>query len=274
MRPIRTRYVVTFTQAQLEAIAAALGDTSDGLTGSEIAHLLGVCGMADPTPQATKRHRLHNALAESQNHRGDRRAVLAFVRNATKPERHLRDPDRFEAMRARLNGALAFAGLAVDASGILGGTEQAATISEAQRRANDLRVNLVRRGVHPDVLLFCRSELVVDNYFHAVQEAVKSVADKLRQRTGLADDGALLVDRALGGDPPMLAINPLQTEPERGEQRGFANLVKGAFGMFRNPTAHAPRIQWSMTKQDAEDLLSMASLIHRRLDGGHMLPRV
>lgn len=103
---------------------------------------------------------------------------------------------------------------------------------------------------------------------------MKSVADKLRQRTGLIDDGAGLVDGALGGTPPKIAINAWKIEPEKGEQRGFANLVKGAFGMFRNPTAHAAKIQWEMTKEDAEDLFSMASLIHRRLDAGHLPPRV
>jgi len=44
------------------------------------------------------------------------------------------------------------------------------------------------------------------------------------------------------------------------------NLVKGTFGMFRNTTAHEARILWAMDKVDAEDLLSLASLIHRRLD--------
>jgi uncharacterized protein (TIGR02391 family) len=102
---------------------------------------------------------------------------------------------------------------------------------------------------------------------------VKSVADKIRDRTGLGDDGNALVDRALTGDSPMLAINDLTNESERGEQRGFANLVRGTFGMFRNPTAHAPRIHWPMKKDDAEDLLSIVSLIHRRLDAAHMPPR-
>jgi uncharacterized protein (TIGR02391 family) len=65
----------------------------------------------------------------------------------------------------------------------------------------------------------------------------------------------------------MLAINPLKSDSERSEQRGFANLIKGIFGMFRNPTAHAARIDWTMEKRDAEDLLSVVSLIHRRIDG-------
>src|SRR3546814_934169 len=120
--------------------------------------------------------------------------------------------------------------------------EAAQTLPEAQRRARELRADLEGRGVHADVLKFCRAELLADDYFHAVQEAVKSVADKMRSRTGLTDDGASLVDRALGGEPPLLAINARTTGSQRSEQSGFANLVRGAFGMFRNPTAHEPRI--------------------------------
>jgi uncharacterized protein (TIGR02391 family) len=263
-----------FTQAQLEAIAAALGDTSDGLTGSEIGHLLTICKIPDTDPALTKRNRLFNALAHDQNSRGDRTRVLGFIRHAMKPERFGRFPERFEPMRAKLNLALAFAGLAVDAAGVLSSVDQARTLSEAQRRAQELRADLTSRGVHPDVLRFCREELLVDNYFHAVLEAVKSVADKLRARTSLTDDGATLVDRTLTGDPPMLAINPLKSYSEKSEQSGFGNLVRGTFGMFRNPTAHEARINWPMTKEDAVDLLSLVSLIHRRLDTAHMPPRV
>jgi uncharacterized protein (TIGR02391 family) len=266
--------MTSFTQAQLQAIAEALGDTSDGLTGSEILHLLETCGIADVDPTQTKRHRLYNAFAKEQNQRQDSTRILGFIRKAMKPERFARFPQRFEPMRAHLNRALAFAGLAMDASGTLAAVEQARTLSEAQRRAQELRADLTTRGVHPEVLRFCREELLADNYFHAVMEAVKSVAEKLRARTGLIDDGAALVDRALTGDPPMLAINPLKSESEKSEQKGFANLLRGTFGMFRNTTAQEARINWPMTKDDAEDLFSLVSLIHRRLDAAHMPSRV
>jgi uncharacterized protein (TIGR02391 family) len=103
---------------------------------------------------------------------------------------------------------------------------------------------------------------------------MKSVADKLRARTGLTDDGATLVDRALGGDPPMIAINGWKNDGEKTEQRGFAQLVHGYFGMFRSPTTYMARIHWAMGKEDAEDLLSAASMIHRRLDSAHTPARV
>lgn len=263
-----------FSQSQLEAIAAALADTTEGLTGSEIGHLLMTCRMYDPSPSPTKRYRLYNAFVDSRSSRQDRRAVLAFVRNAMKPERYARCTERFEPMRTNLSRALAFAGLAVDSSGVLSAGPQAQVLSEAERRVQELREDLTARGVHPDVLRFCRAELVADDYFHAVLEATKSIAEQLRDRTGLGDDGTNLADQALGGNPPMLAVNGFNSESEKGEQRGFANLVKSVFGMFWNPTAHAPRIRWAMNKVDAKDLLSLASLIHRRLDTSKMLPRV
>lgn len=263
----------TFTQSQLESIAAALGDTDVGLTGSEIEHLLMSCRMADPSPQMTKRHRLYNAFAKEQNKKQDRRAVLAFIRKSMKPERFLSSPERFEPIRTKLNGALAFAGIYLDEAGELKSAKSVQTLSEAQLRANELRADLVVRGVHQDVLSFCRAELLTDDFFHAVLEAVKSVADKIRKKTGLADDGNTLIDRAFSGDLPLLAINDLATPSQKSEQKGFANLLRGTFGMFRNPTAHEARIYWAMTKEDAEDLLSLVSLIHRRLDAATIPPR-
>jgi len=255
-----------FTQSQLEAIAGALVETGDGLIESEIDYILAICRMSDPTPALMKRHRLYNAFAESQNNRQDRRAILAFIRQAMKPERYVRAPERFEAIRANLNRALMFAGIAVDGTGTLSARDPAGTLSAAESRARQLREDLAARGVHIDVIPFCRAEFVADDYFRAVEEATKSIADKLRAHTGLVEDGTALVDRALGGDLPMLAINALSSDSERSEQRAFANLVKGASGMFRTPTAQIARVGWAINKGDAEDLLCLASLIHRRLD--------
>jgi uncharacterized protein (TIGR02391 family) len=102
-----------------------------------------------------------------------------------------------------------------------------------------------------------------------VFEATKSVADKLRQKSGLVTDGAGLADEALAlgkQGHPRLAFNSLQTESEQSEQRGLLNLIKGVFGAFRNTTGHAPRIHWEVTEQDALDILTTLSLVHRRLD--------
>src|SRR5260370_29444090 len=173
-----------FTQSELEAIAQALGDTSNGLTGSEIGHILASLKIVDPTPDMTKWRRLHNAFVERQNYSQNRRAILQFIREAMKPERYAKQPERFEPMRANLNRALAFSGMAVSAAGELSAVTRAETLTEAVRRADELRADLTRRGVHEDVLRFCRAELVADNYFHAVLEPTKTIADKLRAKSG------------------------------------------------------------------------------------------
>jgi len=64
----------------------------------------------------------------------------------------------------------------------------------------------------------------------------------------------------------VLAINPLLTDTDKGEQRGFTNLLIRLFGTIRNPLAHNPKIEWEMSEQEALDILTMASQIHRKLD--------
>jgi uncharacterized protein (TIGR02391 family) len=128
-------------------------------------------------------------------------------------------------------------------------------------------------AVRDDVLSFCRPELVDSNYFHAVLEATKSVGDRIRTMTGLLTDGAPLADEAfslrLG---PMLAFNMLRTETDKSEHAGLANIVKGMFGAFRNPTAHAPKTSWLVTEEEALDLLTLVSFLHRRLDAAEVTP--
>jgi len=88
-------------------------------------------------------------------------------------------------------------------------------------RANRLKASLTKRGVHADVLRFCEAELLQENYFHAVFEAMKSVAAKIRDISGLDGDGTSLVEKAFSfGESrnPVLAINTFTTETQQGEQ--------------------------------------------------------
>jgi len=130
-----------------------------------------------------------------------------------------------------------------------------------------MKAALDNRNVHSEVFKYCRAELIEENYFHAVLEGTKGVAERIRVLSGLTSDGADLVNEAFGIKNPILALNPLLTESEKSEQKGFTSLLIGLFGTFRNPLAHAPRIIWPMTEQDSLDILTLISLVHRRLDG-------
>lgn len=258
-----------FSNEHLEAICKIIADTSTGLTGSEIGHTLTKCGIPDIDSKNTKWIRLHNAFAEIQNKEQYGNHVVAFLHKAMKPVLYADAGDYFERKRLELNRVLAFSGLTMGESGQISKIKAAKTISEAKERADHLRSALQSRGVHKEVLRFCKAELLQKNYFHAVLEAAKSVADKIRSESGLTTDGAELAQQAfsLGKQrKPILAINLLSSDTERGEQRGFMNLLVGLFGTFRNPPAHAPKIYWPIDEQDALDILSLVSLIHRKLD--------
>jgi len=72
-----------------------------------------------------------------------------------------------------------------------------------------------------------------------------------------------LVDRVFSVERPLLAMNSLRIETEKSQHKGFAALLKGCFGVIRNPLAHEPKILW---EDDAADYLSLLSLLHRKLD--------
>lgn len=119
--------------------------------------------------------------------------------------------------------------------------------------------------MHPEVLKYCRTELMQDNYFHAVFEATKGLAQRIRDMSDIQADGATLVDRVFSIEQPILAFNTLRTDTEKSEHKGFAALLKGCFAAVRNPLAHEPKILWD-GEDDAADYLSLISLLHRKLD--------
>lgn len=263
------RPVDCFTDGSLEAISAVLADTGSGLTGGEIGRLLKSCGVDDPMPSATKRHRLYAALATRQ--RTDRvgSCVVNFICRAMDPVRYTADAQSFEDRRQDLNQALGFSGLVLREDGRIARTSPTRTLSEAALRASRLRTEMHRREAHGQVLRYCREELVADDCFDAVFEAIKGLGARIREMSGADGDGATLIESvcSLGRSGiPVLAFNSLRSESERSEQKGMMNLMVGVFGAFRNPAAHAPKIVWHVSERDAIDLLSTLSLIHRRLD--------
>lgn len=258
----------------LEGVCDILADTTTGITGTEIAKYLKRCGIADGS-SSTKRYRLFEALSAKQNRDGAANSVLNFIQVVIDPVNHTSSPQWFETKRAELNKVLAFCGLTIGEDGKIRETKAANTLGEAEQKADKLKRALQQRGVHPDVLTVCQARLMEENYFHAVLEACKSIAEKIRQRTSLLEDGSGLIDKALGfrNNVPFLAFSALQTETEQSEQTGLMNLMKGIFGAFRNPTAHEPQTKWVITEQDAMDLLTMVSFLHRRIDTAHRTPR-
>jgi len=250
----------------IEGISKTLGETNSGLSGPEIGKFLPEVGIIDCDPGITKWKRLYNAFVNFQNRNHNSNNILKFINKSMNPARFVGKNEQFEDIRFELNKYLSFAGLKLKENGKLTSTEITSTISEAEQKANRFKSKLEQRNTHAKIYEYCKAELLAENYFHSVFEAVKSVAETIRQKTGLTQDGGELIDLAFALKNPLIKINNLSNETEESEHKGLGNLIKGVFGMFRNTTAHAPKIIWEINENDALDIMSTISLIHRKLE--------
>ncbi|HIE4563349.1 TPA: TIGR02391 family protein [Stenotrophomonas maltophilia] len=260
-----------FKASQLEAACKVLAETSSGLKGDEIGYILADMKVDDPDKGITKWKRLFNALAHAQNKHQVGNHLIMFVNRAMDPVRYVSASELFAVRRDSLNIVLALCGYHIRQDGKVVRTTRESTLSGAQARAGRLKGLLESRCTHPEVLRYCRAELLQDNYFHAVFEAIKGLGERIREMSGLKSDGAELVGAAFSTRSPIIALNSLSSETEVSEQKGVANLLIGVFGAVRNPLAHAPRVAWAMQEQDAVDMFSLVSYLHRRLDSASLV---
>ncbi|MEW4948548.1 TIGR02391 family protein [Pseudomonas asiatica] len=258
--------IAPFGAEHLEAICRVLADTERGLTGTQIGYTLQIINVSDTHPTDTKWRRLFNALAHKQNQVQAGNHLIQFINRTMNPVNYVRDHLAFDSRRDELNVVLALCGFYVRDDGKVAHVNPATTLTEARARVGRLKAALEARLVHQEVFKYCTAELLDENYFHAVFEATKGVAERIRDLSGLHGDGADLVTKAFLGQQPILALGPLVSDSEKSEQKGFANLLIGLFGAVRNPLAHTTKVNWPMTEQDALDIFSMVSLMHRKLD--------
>lgn len=251
-----------FNPEHFELIARELGDL---VSGTQLDQLFASRGISDVSGHSTKWRRIHISLLARQEVDRCGNHVAAFILAVMAPARHVNDQMRYETARDALNKVLIFDGLQIGEDGQFRRVSAANTINEAKRRAESMASRLRGRDIHPEILRYCREELMQENYFHAVFEAAKSLAQRLRDMTGQPLDGAALIDKCFAESKPLIWINGLRTETERSEHKGFALLLKGAFAAIRNPTAHEPKILWQ-GEDDAADYFTLLSMLHRKLD--------
>lgn len=250
------------TDMQIEEVSRVLGEY---LSGTDISRHFADLGIEDTSGESTKWRRLCATFKNYQAADGTPSKLMEFTRRLLEPSRYVNRQDVFEEARNAINAHLAFAGIEYRKDGQFYSIQVATTIDEAHKRLNTITAKFKGRRIHPEVSNYCKAELLQDNYFHAVFEAAKGLAQRIREMSGVTLDGAALVDKVFAIDRPLLALNTLQTETEKSEHKGFAQLLKGCFGAVRNPLAHEPKLFWK-GEDDAADYLSLISLLHRKLD--------
>lgn len=259
-----------FDPGTLEAIAKVLGGAG---SGADISRYFQTSGLFDDSGESTKWRRLNAVFLKSQATTKSANQVLAFIKSYIVSTRFVGRRDEFEHHRSELNAILILHGLEYGKDGQFRYTDQAKTLDEAEARVHGIRNKLAVRNAHHEVYKYCHPELMQDNYFHAVFEACKGLFQRVRDLSGIEADGANLVDKVFSVETPYLVFNTLQTETEKSEHKGFAQLLKGCAAAIRNPLAHGPKILWQ-GEIDAADYLTLISMLHRKLDQCVKVPRI
>ena len=254
--------IPSFQEGSVESLAKLLAKCG---SGSDISRVLADRGIQDGSGQSTKWRRLYWIFLDVQRRDRCANRILDFIQSFLALGRFANKNDEFDAHRSELNTVLALAGFEYGADGKFRNRPAAATLTEAERRVKTILAKFQGRRIHAEVLKYCKAELVQDNSFHAVLEATKGLAHRIREMSGVDGDGAALVDRVFSTNQPVLAFNTLQTETEKSEHTGFATLLKGCFAALRNPRAHRPRVLWK-DEDDTVDYFTLISLLHRKLD--------
>ena len=257
-------------QAVLEGISKIIGDSGDGLKASEISLLLAQANIIDTDPTFTKWKRLYNSFANNQNENNCSDKILYFIQLSYAPSKFINDQEKFELKRRLLNQQLSFIGYYYGENGRFSNVIQSTTISEAKQKAQNLKIKLEDRQIHMEIFKYCKPELLENNYFHSVFEANKGLFERIRELSNCETDGFELIEFVFSSHP-VLIINNYQKSSEKNEHTGFCNILKGLCGMFRNPEAHTPKINWVITEQDALEILAMISYCHRRLDNAQKI---
>lgn len=237
------------------------------LTHGKITDMLALCNI----PQAegsNKSDRIYYALKRIQDRNNCGNNVMDLIQKTITPKRY-DDYQEFENHRASINEKLLYEGYEINEKGEILQCKKAQTIPEAKERSQKIKTKIRGMRIHSEIIKYCDEEWLNEDYFHAMEEVAKSVFDRLRQMTGIQQDGSALVTAcfSLGQSGiPILALNKLETESEQSEQKGFMNFCIGFYGLYRNPKAHNARVNDEVKLEHLIEVLVVASIIHERLD--------
>lgn len=272
-------------EQQLKAICDVLGETNLGYTKKELTRLLEQSkieivpdGRSNNaygyTMGLNKRDWLYNCLANEINKKRSLNGVYNFLEKALNPVAFTdeRSRNKYDYLLEGVNRALLLAGLEITKEGKLTEVVQAKTLDEVDRRVNSLQRQLYNRAIHNEVQKYCIKDYLQKDYYDAVFEAAKGLAERVREITGLTTDGGTLFQTAFSKNDPYLFFNSMQTDSEKSEFIGLKELMEAIFHLARNPAAHTPKINWKVDEAKALDILTLISFAHKYLDECHKMP--
>jgi len=118
------------------------------------------------------------------------------------------------------------------------------------------------RLLHPIVQNASMRHYIEGDYRNAVLDAMLALSDLIRQRTGIQADGKALATEAFSLNRPKLIFSELLTESGQNDQKGFMEMIAGAYTGIRNPKAHSLIHDLDETKA-AQYLIAISLFVRR-----------
>ncbi|MDD3171750.1 MAG: TIGR02391 family protein [Bacilli bacterium] len=218
-------------------------------------------------PGSNKVDKLYNSFAYEINKSQSTNKLTVFLEAICNPISYVNiDRDKYSDFILKLNKVLVMMGAKINDEGKLVPVERAKTLDEVDRRVNNLKGEFERRRFHPEIMKYCKREYLSEDYFHALQEAVKGILQRIRDLTGYNDDGNKLIEKSFNNNTPKLVFNSLANDNEKNEYIGLRRIIEGLVNMIRNVTAHKPRIFHNEDLGSTLEVFSIISYVHKYLD--------
>jgi uncharacterized protein (TIGR02391 family) len=122
--------------------------------------------------------------------------------------------------------------------------------------------------LHPIILMHAYPKLLDGHLRSAVLDAFIAVFDLIREKSGVMLDGADLVGKVFSLKDPKLIFSDLDTESGQNDQKGFIQILQGAYLGIRNPKAHS--LNTNLSFESAAQYLVFSSLLARRIEASKM----
>lgn len=257
----------------IEEIARILAEE---LTGSKITKMFAELNLYNfdqdihkkEFTNSTKWRRINESVLDACRKSKSATPFFKTIEYVTQPEKYMTNPTAWRELLTSLNIHLIYYGFKVSDSGKIVKTKAATSFSDAQKRSKSLNDKFNELNLHPSILKYANSELLHENYFHAILEASKGLLDRIRKLSGLETDGNTLVNQCFNKKKPIILIqgNYLKNLNEQGSYDGLKSLLNSIVFLYRNPRAHEPKLYDETSMDDAITAFVMISLANKKLD--------
>jgi uncharacterized protein (TIGR02391 family) len=119
-------------------------------------------------------------------------------------------------------------------------------------------------SLHPEVRQFAEPYSARGAPEVAIFEAFKALTNRVKAMTGLDADGQEIMSKTMRDESPAIQFSELKTETDKNVQAGLRFLFMGVVRAIRDPDAHEQFRP--LSEEEAFEELSLASMLHRRLD--------